>query len=97
MPSRMESFGVAVLEAGACARPVIASDIGGVPDLLVNNVTGILIPVGDSGGLADAIIKLAQDRVLGQKIGLNGYHHVAKNFSWENSLDRMSDLYQSLV
>lgn len=97
MPSRMESFGVAVLEAGACARPVVASDIGGVPDLVVNNETGLLIPAEDVESLADAIVRLAQDRKLGQKIGLNGYHHVARNFSWESSLDRMSDLYQSLV
>ena len=97
MPSRMESFGVAVLEAGACARPVIASDTGGVPELLLNHETGFLIPVGDVDRLAEEISKLAQDRASGQKMGLNGFRHVAENFSWESSLDRMSDLYQSLV
>ena len=97
MPSRMESFGVAALDAGACARPVIASDIGGVPGIVINNETGFLIPVGDIDRLAEGIIKLAQNRSLGQKIGLNAYHHVAGNFSWESSLDGMSDLYQSFV
>lgn len=97
MPSRMESFGVAVLEAGACARPVIASDIGGVPELLINQETGVLVPVGDVFRLAETIINFAQKRSLGQKMGLSGYHHVAKNFSWGSSLDRMSELYQSLA
>ena len=69
MPSRMESFGVAALEAGACARPVIASDIGGVPDIVLNNETGLLIPVGDVDKLAEGIIKLAQDRSLSQPLG----------------------------
>ena len=60
MPSRTEGFGVAALEASACGRPVIASNVGGVPEVVLNGKTGILVPPEDPGTLAEAIVKLAQ-------------------------------------
>lgn len=97
MPSRSESFGVAVLEAGACARPVLATNVGGVPELLEHEKNGLLVPTENVTALADGITKLAQDRNLSQHLGRNGYRLVKERFSWDESLARMSALYQSLV
>ncbi|MCK4460802.1 MAG: glycosyltransferase family 4 protein [candidate division Zixibacteria bacterium] len=99
MPSVMESesFGVAVLEAGACGRAVVASEVGGVPEVLVDGRTGLLVPPGDVNRLADAIVKLATDFDLCQKMGQEGYKFVSETYDWENSLDAMAELYRRLI
>ncbi|MGO4213536.1 glycosyltransferase, partial [Terriglobus sp. YAF25] len=58
MPSEMESFGLAALEAMACSVPSIATRVGGVPELVDDGVTGMLFPVGDTDGMAAAAIDL---------------------------------------
>ncbi len=75
MPSVMESesFGVAVLEASTCGRAVVASRVGGVPEVLMDGQTGILVPPTNSEKLAEAIIKLATDPELCRQMGQNGH------------------------
>ena len=99
MPSVMdsESFGVAVIEASACGRPVIASKVGGVPEVLVNNETGILVTPKDVDELAQAIIKLSQNAEMRIEMGKQGYEFVKKNYSWNCSLDKMENLYKRLI
>lgn len=92
-----EGFGVAALEAGACARPVIASRVGGVPEVVIDGTTGLLVPPGNVGELANSIIKLADNISLCHQLGQNGYYHVKENFQWEKSLDMMSELYERLI
>jgi glycosyltransferase involved in cell wall biosynthesis len=93
MPSRMESFGVAALEASACGRPVIASNVGGIPEVVVDGTTGLLVTPGDVDALAEAIVRLAADRVLMIRLGTAGREFVAENYEWEKCLDKMSELY----
>ncbi len=97
MPSLKEAFGVAVLEASACGRPVIASDVGGVPEVLVDGETGILVPKGDVDKLAEAIIRLAKDADLREKMGAAGRAFVRENYTWDKSLDMMEELYERLL
>ncbi len=99
MPSVMdsESFGVAVIEASACGRPVIASKVGGVHEVLIDDKTGILVPPNDVEKLAEAIIKLAQNADMRNKMGKQGYDFVKKNYSWDCSLDQMVNLYERLI
>jgi L-malate glycosyltransferase len=61
MPSEMESFGLAALEAMACSVPTIATRVGGVPELIDENVNGLLFPVGNTHAMADAAIALLND------------------------------------
>jgi L-malate glycosyltransferase len=61
MPSEMESFGLAALEAMACETPAIATRVGGVPELITDNVDGLLFPIGDVDAMADASIALLRD------------------------------------
>jgi len=97
MPSLMEAFGVAALEASACGRPVIASNVGGVPEVVKDGITGILVPPNDPHQLAEAIIRLVQDAEVREKMGKAGYEFVKERYSWERSLDMMSDLYERLI
>ncbi|MEW6412596.1 MAG: glycosyltransferase [Candidatus Zixiibacteriota bacterium] len=97
MPSRNEAFGVAVLETSACSRPVIASDVGGVSEVLVDGETGILVPKEDVDRLAEAIIRLAEDAALRNRMGASGRVFVQQNYTWEKSLDLMTDLYERLI
>ena len=96
MPSLSESFGVAVLEAAACGRPTIASRVGGVPEVLRDGETGLLVPPGDPRVLADAILRLARDPETCQRMGQAG-RKLAAEYSWSASLDRMNDLYERLI
>ncbi|MCM2272373.1 MAG: glycosyltransferase [candidate division Zixibacteria bacterium] len=97
MPSRRESFGVAALEASACGRPVIASNVGGIPEVVLNNLTGVLVPPEDPAALAEAIIRLVQDRASQQQMGEAGQRYVMANYTWEKSLDLMATLYERVL
>jgi len=96
MPSRRESFGVAALEAGACGRPVIASRVGGIPEVVVDGVSGVLVTPDDPASLGEAIIELAGDRNRMARMGRDAHTHVRDNFDWEQSLDQMMALYERL-
>jgi glycosyltransferase involved in cell wall biosynthesis len=97
MPSLVEGFGVASLEAAACGRPVIASNVGGVPEVVQDGRTGILVPPGDHRRLAEAIVKLSGDAQLCRQMGQAGHRFVKENYSWEKSLDMMCSLYDKLI
>jgi len=96
MPSRFEGFGVAALEASAAGRPVIAANVGGVPDVVKDGKTGILVPSCDSKALAAAILKLANNFELCDKMGREGRDFVRQHYQWEKSLDLMSQLYEDI-
>jgi len=97
MPSREEAFGVAVLEAAACGRPTIASRVGGVPEVLQDGKTGLLVPPGDEAALAEAILYLARDIETCRRMGEAGRTLVQEKYLWEHSLDRMNQLYESMI
>ncbi len=99
MPSVMdsESFGVAAVETSACGRAVVASRIGGVPEVVIDGKTGILVEPENPKALADAIITLAKDPAKCKKMGRAGYDYVKENYDWEKSLEAMSELYDKLI
>ena len=97
MPSLEEAFGVAALEASACGRPVIASDVGGVSEVVEDGRTGLLVPAGDVSLLASAIVSLIRDRGRCEEMGKAGYEFVKKNYLWERSMDLMQALYERLI
>ncbi|MEA2031118.1 MAG: glycosyltransferase family 4 protein, partial [candidate division Zixibacteria bacterium] len=97
MPSRREAFGVAALETGICGRPVIATNVGGIPEVVHDNKTGLLVPPDDPEALAKAIMKLGKNTDQIKRMGDEGHDFVRDNFSWDQSLDKMTDLYERLI
>jgi glycosyltransferase involved in cell wall biosynthesis len=92
--SRSESFGVAVLEAGAAGKPVVVSNVGGLPEVVISNKTGIIVESENPIAAANAIEKLVLDHNLRKIMGENARSHVLNCFSWEESVIRMKNFYE---
>ncbi len=92
-PSRREGFGVACLEAMAHARPVVATDVGGLRDLVVDGETGILVPPRDPSALRAALERLLADRQLRQRLGAAGRERARSRFSWDAVTDATLSAY----
>ena len=95
--SRCESFGVAILEASACALPVIVSNIGGLPEVVIDGETGFIVEKENVEASADAIMKLILDSSLREKMGDNGRRHVCDNYNWEKSVSIMEEVYRKVI
>jgi glycosyltransferase involved in cell wall biosynthesis len=96
-PSRWESFGVVILEAAAVGLPAIASRVGGVPDLIIEGVTGLTFPPEDVEALAEAMIKLTADPALRNQMGRNAHDLARKLYSFDMHAGRMEELYAQLL
>jgi glycosyltransferase involved in cell wall biosynthesis len=92
-PSLREGFGVACLEAMAHGRPVVASGVGGLLDLVVNGETGILVEPGNVPALRSGIERLLDDRELRRRMGEAGRRRAAERFSWDAVTRRTQDVY----
>lgn len=88
-----ESFGIVLLEAMACGKPVIASNIEGYATVLDNNEEGLLVPPGDEEALAQAILSLAENRNLRERMGDKGKIK-AQKYGWENIARQILDYYK---
>jgi glycosyltransferase involved in cell wall biosynthesis len=97
VPSLGEGFGMVALEAMERARPVIASTIGGLVDIVEDGETGILVPPAESEPLAQAIVELAEDPERARRLGDAGRRQALARFSHERSLERTELLYRSLL
>ena len=95
--SESESFGVAVIEAEACRIPVVVSDIGGLPEVVQDNVTGFIVPPKNPEATAEAIEKLILDENLRNKMGVAGREFVLKNYEWSKNAKIMENLYKTII
>ncbi|MCX7717534.1 MAG: glycosyltransferase family 4 protein [Candidatus Sumerlaeaceae bacterium] len=92
-PSLSEGLGTSVLEACAAGLPVVASRTGGIPDVILDSETGILVEPGSHDALASALIKCASDPVLRERLGSAGRKRVSEEFSPERLVERTLELY----
>ena len=97
IPSRMESIPQVIKEAFYLKVPIVATNVGGIPELIKNNVSGILVPPNDPIKLLDAINKLLEDKECSKKIAENGYDFVINNLTWKTLLPRYVQFYEELV
>jgi len=95
--STSESFGVAILEASACGLPVVVTKVGGVSEVCLAGRTGIMVEPNNSKELAQALIRLAKDRALREKMGLAGRKFVLENYIWRDNVDKMLTLMEGML
>ncbi|MET7694873.1 glycosyltransferase [Streptomyces sp. NPDC005483] len=91
-----ESFGMALVEAMACGTPVVGSDVGGIPHVVDDGETGLLVPPGDPDALAAACAKLLSDGDLADRTGAAGRRAAEERYAWPTLTDRYLDLFRTL-
>jgi glycosyltransferase involved in cell wall biosynthesis len=96
-PSRQEIFGLVLVEAGACAKPVIGSDIMGPSEIIINGKTGFTSNFRDIKQLSDLILELLNDKDLMHQMGKNGLERVKKYYTWEKAANLHIDLYKQVL
>jgi alpha-maltose-1-phosphate synthase len=96
-PSLYEPLGIVNLEAMACGAAVVASSVGGIPEVVMDAQTGLLVPAGDPVLLADAISSLVGDPVRAAAMGQLGRQRAAAEFSWASIAAQTAALYTELV
>ena len=83
-----EAFGLAVVEPMARGKPVVATNVGGIPEIILHGVTGLLVPPGDQSALANAIGSLLENRAAAAAMGRRAQRIVAERFTPDNQLSR---------
>jgi glycosyltransferase involved in cell wall biosynthesis len=86
-----------LMEAGACALPVVTTDWPGCRDIVEDGVNGMLVPIRDTAALARAIIRLASDRVLREAMGSRGRERVLANYATSDAVANTLEVYQELM
>jgi len=97
IPSIRESFGVAAVEASSCSIPVIASDIGGLPEVVIDETTGFLVPPRDENAIADRIISLIDDPELRSQMGNEGRKYVKSIYDMQICGSLMKRKYEEIL
>lgn len=97
MPSRYEGTPIALLEAAALARPILASSTGGIPELLTHEEHALLVSPGDSTALAEGLVKLAFDRDYADRLGQNAQQRICKHFNLETQVHATWNAYQKAL
>ena len=97
LPSHSEGFPNVILEALSFELPVVATTVGGVPDILSEGVGGILVPPRDIASLSKALLTLSLDPSLRDSLGGKGRALVLDRYSIRNRLDSLEDLYMGLL
>jgi glycosyltransferase involved in cell wall biosynthesis len=97
LPSEYEAFGIVLLEAMACKKPVIGTRVGGVPEAIGPEGAGVVVDYDDADALAVEINKLLHDEKLRMKMGEIGRSRVKENFTWESVVDQIEEVYAELI
>jgi glycosyltransferase involved in cell wall biosynthesis len=96
IPSLEEGFGIPAAEAMGCGTPVIASDAGGLPEVVEHGVTGLVVPRGDTNALAAAMESLLGDPVRRRRMGVAGRERALRLFDWERTAEQFEDIYRDI-
>lgn len=95
--SEYESFGVSVIEAMACGKPVVVTNVGGLKEIVKDDSLGLKVEVGSMEQTAEAIEKLMLDKALYAGISDNVRRYVTETYNWHGNLDQMIDAYERLI
>jgi glycogen(starch) synthase len=97
IPSWREGLPWVAMEAAHMARPIVATSVGGLPDVIVDRQTGLLVEPGNSGAIAEAVVWLLDHPEKAVQIGKNARLQAQNAFSWAGYVNAYDDLYQRLV
>jgi glycosyltransferase involved in cell wall biosynthesis len=97
LPSRIEGFGLVLLEAMASGVPVIATNVGGIPEVVEDGITGLLVSPGDPNVLASAIYRLFNNQDLVDRLRMEGIRLVNHKFTIQKTTESIEDLYYHLL
>lgn len=97
MPSKFESYGVAALEAGACGVPVLAFEVGGIPEIITDGSNGRLVAEGDNLAYENALRELVEDKHKRIKLGQNARKQAYEKADLDNCANKLVDLYKQLL
>jgi glycosyltransferase involved in cell wall biosynthesis len=96
IPSLNEGFPRTAIEAMAAGKPIVATRVGGIPEAIIDGKTGILVPAKDIPAMAEALISLIDDALLRERLGAAGAKLAKKNYSINNYVNRLNELYYRL-
>ncbi len=96
LPSRNEGWGLSLMEAMACARPVVATRVGGIPELVRDGIDGLIVEPGDVRALASAMVRLLRDPAERARMGASGLERV-RSFSWEETAKEVLARYREVL
>ncbi|MFX0039065.1 MAG: glycosyltransferase family 4 protein [Promethearchaeota archaeon] len=97
MPSRSDAFGISFLEAWSAKKPVIGANIGATPDVIKENVDGLLVEFDNPEDIAQKVIFLLKNKKLRKKYGSAGHLKVSQKFSWDIVAQETHNTYQNLI
>jgi glycosyltransferase involved in cell wall biosynthesis len=97
MPSRQEAFGLVLLEAGIYGLPAVATRVGGIPEVIIDRETGLLVSPEDVNSLAHAMTLLGYDAILRKRLGENARARIQSKFSLSQMADKFEELYLSQI
>lgn len=97
LPSLSEGFSSAILVAMASSLPVIATQVGGIPELVIDGETGFLVPPNNVSQLAEALSQVLESESLRRRMGQAGRRRVERNFMLQRKLDQTEQLYLTLL
>jgi len=97
LPSRVEGLPTVLLEAMAVGTPVVATEVGGVPEMIESGKEGLLVPANDVQSLAGGIISIISDKRIGPSLAINARRKVEETYSWDAVLPRYLEIYDRLI
>jgi glycosyltransferase involved in cell wall biosynthesis len=97
MSSVTEGLGTSLLDAMACARPIVATEAGGIPEIVEDGVNGLLVPPRDAPALAAAIVRALRDQTLRERMGKAGFERVNERFTVDRMVEQTGAVYHRLV
>jgi L-malate glycosyltransferase len=97
MSSVTEGLGTSLLDAMACARPIVATHAGGIPEIVEDGVNGLLVPPRDAAALAAAIVRALRDQPLRERLGKTGFNRVRDRFTVERMVAATAAVYREIA
>jgi len=97
LPSRAEAFGIVLLEALSCRKPIVATDVDGIPEIIQNGHTGILVERENPIALGEAILEVLNNKSLAERMANAGYESVKQQFQWATAIEKYETAFSGLL